>query len=132
MAAAPLPDWVEYHRAPPQAEIPRLYAQCDLWLFTSRHEGFGLPLLEAMACRTPVLATRAGAAPDLITGQNGQLLEPSAEVFASQIERYAQMPPQEWRALSDAAFATAQAYSWDQSTDLLVDILEKRRHIGTG
>ena len=38
------------------AELPRLYAQADVFLFASLNEGFGLPPLEAMACGTPVVA----------------------------------------------------------------------------
>ena len=127
MPHVPLPDWVEYHRAPPQEEIPRLYAACDMWLFTSKHEGFGLPLLEAMACRTPVLATRAGAAPDLIDGTNGVLLEADPAVFSAEIERFAHMPPAQWRALSEAAHATAQRYSWDEATDQLLRVITAER-----
>ena len=37
--------------------------RCDAWLFSSRQEGFGLPILEAMAYRPPVIATPAVAAP---------------------------------------------------------------------
>jgi len=48
---------------PAQDRIPSLYASCDAWLFGTRREGFGLPILEAMACRTPVIGTPAGAGP---------------------------------------------------------------------
>ncbi|WP_337249363.1 glycosyltransferase family 4 protein [Rhodovulum sulfidophilum] len=112
-----------YRRAPPQQEIPKLYAACDLWLFTSAHEGFGLPLLEAMACRTPVLATRAGAAPDLIDGRNGRLLPPDPEAFSAEIETISRMDPAEWRAMSDTAHATAAAHSWEAATDRLLGYL---------
>ncbi|WP_298976333.1 glycosyltransferase family 4 protein [uncultured Roseobacter sp.] len=115
-----LPDWVDYHQSPPQAEIPKLYAACDLWLFTSDHEGFGLPLLEAMACRTPVLATRAGAAADLIDGTNGDLLAADPEAFATKIAEVAQMTPEAWRAMSDAAYQTAHSYTWTDAAQRLV------------
>lgn len=123
MPHVPLPEWVEYHRAPPQDEIPRLYAACDMWLFTSKHEGFGLPLLEAMACRTPVLATRAGAAPDLIDGTNGVLLDPDAALFSAEIQRMAHMGADQWRMLSQGAHDTAQRYSWDEATDQLLRVI---------
>ncbi|ARC90836.1 glycosyltransferase family 4 protein [Rhodovulum sp. MB263] len=118
------PDLI-YRRAPPQQEIPKLYAACDLWLFTSAHEGFGLPLLEAMACRTPVLATSAGAAPDLIDGRNGRLLPPDPEAFSAEIETISRMDPTEWRAMSDAAHATAAAHSWEAATDRLLGYLRE-------
>lgn len=119
----PLPDWIDYVEAPVQAEIPGLYAACDLWLFTSDHEGFGLPLLEAMACRTPVLATRAGAAPQLVTGQNGTLLPGDPQAFAEEIARFAAMPDAGWQGYSAAAHATATAYSWEDATDGLLACL---------
>ena len=121
-AALPLPDWVEYHQNPAQQDIPGIYAACDAWLFTSEKEGFGLPILEAMACRTPVLATRAGAAPDLIDGINGTLLPGTPEAFADEIQRFADMSDADWQDRSAAACRTATAHTWQNATDRLLDI----------
>ncbi|TCM75883.1 glycosyltransferase family 4 protein [Rhodovulum steppense] len=112
-----LPDWIAFRQAPDQAEIPGIYAACDLWLFTSDHEGFGLPILEAMACRTPVLATRAGAAPELVNGENGLLLPGDPQAFAREIARFAGMSDAEWLRYSVAAHATATAYTWEDAAD---------------
>ncbi len=117
----PLPAWVDYRQSPPQDDISNIYGSCDAWLFTSEKEGFGLPILEAMACRTPVLATRAGAAPDLIDGTNGTLLPPSAQAFADGILAFAQMSDPEWQTSSDAAYQTANSYTWQDATDRLLD-----------
>jgi glycosyltransferase involved in cell wall biosynthesis len=114
----PLPPGAEYHIAPSQERIPELYASCDAWLFGSRSEGFGLPILEAMACRTPVIGTPAGAAPELIGGGGGYLVRPEDPVdMAAAIVRLCRLSDPEWRALSDAAFATAARYTWDDATD---------------
>ncbi|MBE0414690.1 glycosyltransferase family 4 protein [Yoonia sp.] len=118
----PLPAWVDYQQAPPQEDIPKIYAACDAWLFTSEKEGFGLPILEAMACRTPVLATRAGAAPDMIDGTNGKLLPALAQAFADEIQHFAQMPDAAWQVYSDAAWRTATSYTWENATDRLLDL----------
>ncbi len=117
----PLPSWADYRQSPPQDDIPSIYGSCDTWLFTSEKEGFGLPILEAMACRTPVLATHAGAAPDLINGTNGKLLPPSAQAFADEILAFAQMSDPEWQTSSDAAYHTANSYTWQDATDRLLD-----------
>lgn len=114
---------ITYRLKPRQAEIPTIYASCDAWLFTSTSEGFGLPILEAMACRTPVVATRAGAAPDIINGRNGFLAEATVEEFLERLSWIARMSDDEWRACSDAAYETAISYTWDDATRLLEESL---------
>ncbi len=105
-----LPGWIEYEQKPSQSRIPQIYAACDAWLFPSTSEGFGLPLLEAMACGTPVLAARAGAAEDLVTPENGRLLPREVEDFARAIVEIADMPDADWARLSQAARLTAEAH----------------------
>lgn len=105
-----MPDWIDYEQRPSQGRIPQIYALCDLWLFPSLSEGFGLPLLEAMASGTPVLATRAGAAPDLINGANGWLVEPDSQVMASSILTFLAQPEDQWQAASQAARHTAEVH----------------------
>jgi glycosyltransferase involved in cell wall biosynthesis len=49
----------------PDEAIPAFYRAADLYVFPSVYEGFGLPMLEAGACGTPVAAARAGALPEV-------------------------------------------------------------------
>jgi glycosyltransferase involved in cell wall biosynthesis len=122
----PLPPGTEYHRSPPQEELPRLYASCDAWLFSSRREGFGLPLLEAMACRTPVVATPAGAAPELLAEGGGLLVRPEdATDMARGICHLLALSQEQWRTMSDAAFVTATRYTWDNAADQMEAALQR-------
>lgn len=125
LPVTPLPNFVRYVRNPKPEDISKLYAACDLWLFPSKHEGFGLPLLEAMACGTPVVATRAGAAPDLVDGLNGTLVRTEVDEFVSEIVRYAEMKSAEWETRSAAARDKARSYTWDMATDRLLTILKE-------
>ena len=50
----------------PERDLPALYSGAALFIFPSIYEGFGLPPLEAMACGTPVITTRAGALPEVV------------------------------------------------------------------
>jgi len=50
----------------PDRLLPALYRGATLFLFLSRYEGFGLPPLEALACGTPVLASRGGSLPEVL------------------------------------------------------------------
>lgn len=120
LAHLPLPTNARYSYRPPQHTIKDIYASCDVWLFSSRSEGFGLPILEAMACRTPVIGTPAGAAPELLAGGGGLLVPPdSPEDMAQAIEQVAQMSNLEWQAMSDQAYATATQYSWHDAARLM-------------
>ncbi len=56
---------VEWRRDVPERELPRLYAQADLFLFASLAEGFGLPPLEAMVAGVPVVTSSVSAMPEV-------------------------------------------------------------------
>ncbi|HVX85729.1 MAG TPA: glycosyltransferase family 4 protein [Phycisphaerae bacterium] len=113
----PLPPDTDFRFRVPDAELPTIYAACDAWLFPSRIEGFGLPLLEAMACRTPVIAAPAGAAPELLAAGTG-ILVPAEDphAMANAILHIAAMPSSDWQALSTAAYHTATGYTWQDAT----------------
>jgi len=115
----PLPPGTEYAYKPAQNALKDFYSKCDAWLFGSRVEGFGLPIVEAMACRTPVIGTPTGAAPELLTNGAGILVKPEdPEDMAKAIEQICRLSDAEWRVMSEAAYAKATSYTWDKATDL--------------
>jgi glycosyltransferase involved in cell wall biosynthesis len=78
---------VEFRGHVPQAELAELYRGAACFVFPSRYEGFGLPVLEAMASGTPVVATTAGALPE-VAGEAAVLVEERNPVaLAGGIER---------------------------------------------
>ncbi len=104
---------------PEQEKIKDIYAACDAWLFPSRTEGFGLPILEAMACRTPVIGTPAGAAPELIKEGGGILVKPQDPIdMARAIERVCRINVDQWRTMSDLALETARKNTWERCAAL--------------
>jgi glycosyltransferase involved in cell wall biosynthesis len=112
----PLPAGATFLLMPEQYLIPTIYARCDAWLWPSRREGFGLPILEAMACRTPVVATPAGAAPELLANGGGVLVPPEDPVsLSAAIERVCSLPEPEWMEMSNRARQVAVTHSWDES-----------------
>ena len=120
----PLPPDTEFLHRPAQDLIPGLYARCDAWLFASRHDSFGLPILEAMACRTPVIGVPVGAAPDLLADGAGVLVPPeSPQAIADAIVALFSAPAVDWRRMSDRAHARAHAWTWDDATDRLLQAL---------
>ena len=58
-------------------DLEAYYRLADVYVTASLHEGFGVPLIEAMACGVPVVASRAGAMP-WVVGEAGRLCQPGA------------------------------------------------------
>ena len=115
-----LPPGTEFHHAPAQDSIRNLYARCDVWLTASRSEGFNLPAMEAMACRTPVVSTRTGWPVEaIVTGTNGVLVDvDDVEALAAGIEWVLSRSDVQWRQLSLNAYETVRSSSWAASADL--------------
>jgi glycosyltransferase involved in cell wall biosynthesis len=121
-----LPRGVEYHTKPADKELADLYGSCTAWLFASRLEGFGLPILEAMACRTPVIATRAGAAPELIERAGGWLVDvDDARAMADAIVAACRLSPEEWSKLSESAYESVRGYTWADAGNAFEAALER-------
>lgn len=123
-ATMPLPEGTEYHHRPAQAQLAALYARCDAWLFSTRVDSFGLPILEAMACRTPVVGLPIGAAPDLLADGCGVLVKPESEVALPSCQAKAlvdllKAPEATWLAMSERAYRRAHGYSWDDAAGRL-------------
>ena len=118
-ADLPLPDNTEYIMSPTQDQLRESYSRCDAWLFSSRSEGFGLPIIEAMACGTPVIGTPAGAAPELLAGGGGILVKlEDPEDMALAIEQICQLSDAQWREMSEKALETVINYTWEDAKDL--------------
>ncbi len=127
-----LPDFVEFEYSPKQERIREIYSQCDVWLCSSRTEGFGLPVLEAMACRCPVVSTKCGGPEDIVLhGENGFLCDiDDVDSLVNSVLRVLNLTEYEWRSFSDSAFNTANLYSWEDATNLfektLLDIFNRK------
>jgi len=94
--------------------LVQLYRRATLVVVPSRFEGFGLPAAEAMACGTPVVASDAGALPEVLgTGGGGVLVPPdSPEALAKAIASLLEQPDAR-RALSERARSRVEsAYAW--------------------
>ncbi len=93
-------------------DLPALYSAATVFAFPSLYEGFGLPPLEAMACGTPVICSRAGSLPEVV-GDAGLLFEPrdSSDLARalSALLNDAALRQQ----LAEAGRARARRFSWD-------------------
>jgi glycosyltransferase involved in cell wall biosynthesis len=109
----------------PKPDLPLLYSALDVYLMTSRVEGGPCTVFEAMACGTPVVATRVGAVPDLIVdGVNGYSAEVDdvdalvASIARLDCERGRQ------RELAKHARETISQWPWSSSLTALGPVYE--------
>jgi len=111
-AAQTVPDFIDFRAGISDGEARATYEAADIWLFGSFNEGFGLPILEAMACGTPVVAARSAAAPDILLHGGGRLVDiGDPDQMASAIVEIASLNGDGWTALSRRAQQTAARYS---------------------
>jgi glycosyltransferase involved in cell wall biosynthesis len=105
--------------APDDEALARLYRRSLATLVPSRNEGFGLPVLEAMACGAPVLAARAGALPE-VAGGAALLLDPDRPEAWRDVLLELHRDPQRRVALGRAGLERARAFSWRRTAEELV------------
>lgn len=121
--------------APPRAQVyvrPKttrlraIYSSCEIWLAPSRSEGFGLPVLEAMACRVVPIATRASGHEYLIEDGVSGFLVPVRDVDAMAARIGLLLEDESLlRRMSESAHARSLQFDWDKSTQQLEALLGK-------
>jgi glycosyltransferase involved in cell wall biosynthesis len=113
-----LADRVELRGHVPQDELAALYRGAACLVFPSRYEGFGLPVLEAMASGTPVVTTTAGALPE-VAGDAAILVEERNPVaLAGGIERAIA----DRERLRGAGLERASHYSWAETAGRTLEV----------
>lgn len=121
---------VEFYHSPAQDKIRDVYAQCDVWITSSRSEGFNLPVMEAMACRAPVVSTKTGWPMEAIeNGKNGFLTDiDDVNGLTSAVSEILLATNESWKVFSDSAFKTVENSSWDVSSQMFEKALIKVAH----
>jgi glycosyltransferase involved in cell wall biosynthesis len=100
-----------------------LYQHAAVFVFPSRYEGFGLPVLEAMACGCPVISSNASSLPE-VTGDAALLRHPDdVEGLARDIEKVLTDPALADR-LGRLGLARAALFSWKRTAAGLVSVYE--------
>ena len=98
----------------PDEDLPYLYNGAELFVFPSLYEGFGLPVLEAMACGTPVVTSKVSSLPEIV-GEAGKLVDPYdpwniaegiSEVLTNQTLR---------QSMIEKGLQRASLFSWQQT-----------------
>jgi glycosyltransferase involved in cell wall biosynthesis len=82
--------------------------------------------LEAMACRTPVVGTPAGAAPEILGKGGGLLIQhEDPQAMADAIVKILELSPKDWKKLSEEAYKISYTNTWEDSIDQFEKAINK-------
>jgi glycosyltransferase involved in cell wall biosynthesis len=108
-----------------QAELPGLYAGAAAFLYPGIYEGFGLPIIEAMASGAPVVTSRTGAAPE-IAGGAAILVDPfDVESIEDGLEQA--ILPEEARRLRELGRDRARLFEWSAAANATIEVYRSVR-----
>ena len=119
----PLPEGVENLGSVPAEHLASLYRRAACLVYPSLYEGFGLPVLEALACGCPVAASNAGAIPE-VAGDAAILFDPTdvEAMAAAMLEADGRREE-----LRERGLARAATYTWDESARRHDDVYRAAR-----
>jgi glycosyltransferase involved in cell wall biosynthesis len=106
------------------AQLVYLYQHARVFVFPSRYEGFGFPVLEAMACGCPVITSNASSLPEVV-GDAALLADPSdSNGFTKHLEQV--LADEELRrVLRERGFARAAQFSWERTARETLLVFER-------
>lgn len=117
---------IKYATKPSDEEVNELYNKSTVFVQTSRHEGFGLPILEAMASGTPVICTDYHGNRDFChDGKNCLMVDHDNDVQLTEAYNKLFNDPKLRERLGKEAMKTAGQYKWDVVTEQLADFYNK-------
>jgi glycosyltransferase involved in cell wall biosynthesis len=105
-------------------DLRALYSSCQVFVYPSLYEGFGLPTLEAMACGTPVIASRIDALVEIL-GPNARFVDPmDAAALAGTVVELLENKVERER-LSTSGAQHAARFSWEKTAALTLAVYEQ-------
>jgi glycosyltransferase involved in cell wall biosynthesis len=108
----------------PAEALPALYRSALLFVFPSLHEGFGIPILEAMACGTPVVTSTVAAMPE-VAGDAALLVDPARPEAIQAGMAKLLFDPRLRRDLAEKGLKRAKEFSWEAMARKTLQIYEK-------
>ncbi len=107
----------------PDPDLVGLYNACDLYVFPSLYEGFGLPALEAMACGAPVIGADASSLPEVI-GYPEAMFPPDSDEAMSKLMLRALTDDGFRRDLVEHGAERTRVFSWERCARAALDAME--------
>ena len=108
----------------PDEDLPGIYSGADLFVFLSIYEGFGFPVLEAMACGVPILTANTSSLPEVV--DDAGVLVPPYDIDLAAFEMIRILSdPETQKDLSDRGLAQAKNFSQERFTKENLAVYDK-------
>lgn len=102
-------------------DLPHLYRAASVFAFPSTYEGFGLPLLEALACGVPVVTSNASSLPEVVGEAAWQVDPYDVDALAQALDRA--LNDEDWRAaVIQRGVARAAQFTWQRAAEQLLKV----------
>lgn len=108
----------------PWADVPALHSGAAVFVFSSLHEGFGMPPIEAMACGTPTVVSNATSLPE-VTGGASVLVDPLNPADIARGLREVIEHPELQQQLREKGLAHVKKFTWDEYAQKHVALYKK-------
>lgn len=121
---SPARDRIHFTGFVPDEMLPAFYNACDLFVFPSFYEGFGIPLLEAMACGCPIACSNRTAMPE-VAGKTAVLFDPASADSMGQALHDMLANLDLCQKLGESALERSRSFSWDATARTVLDVYQE-------
>ncbi|TET14699.1 MAG: glycosyltransferase family 1 protein, partial [Dehalococcoidia bacterium] len=108
----------------PEADLPAYYSGAEVFVLPSLYEGFGFPVLEAMACACPVITSNTSSLPE-VTGEAGIMVDPHDTDSLAQAMRQVLTDSELRDNMIEKGLEQSKRFTWEKAAEQTLEVYNK-------